>query len=930
MFQYFKTWATAIAAILWLIVLTTHTKAQTSTLTATYSLKKGLPSSTINHIAEDNTNGIWIATENGLKIINQPEKQWLEKRMSGKSVIQIGFLAPYAFVGCRDSLFIFNLTTKKITQSYPKQALGGIIKIKKTQNTIWIITHTSVLKWINNQLVSIPYNPKQGTIFDITNYKGTIVAVTYPQGKIENLTGSSFSVNEQLTKIANPISAPLLCVDSKNDTLAIGGDGFYSVYANGKIIDKNSYPLQNKVTYNYAVWDIAFVDDMIYFGIGDTHNLIKGGIIKAFPLFSTLPAGSPYIQTLCYQKSKRTLWMGSLYDGVFLIKGFNESVLHNGLKYQPGFNQQSFYMYNGQNTFEIENGKRKSINAKDTRLIATIKDTAFILSYTSLTIIPKKGKNYITISTPTEGRLYTHAQRLGDSLYAFALYKPTTIFDLKRLHKRSLGQNKIITSVEKQNDFIISHNQGIGFTMYTSNGTHPVNYKKDNRIDIDDFTTNAKHEVITLSENKIKYYTLQNKLTQLHLTGQFDFTKHFKEYAPKWIVHGNKNTLYAISEKGIVVMQDQKLVNFIEINDIKITNKPFIDPFNRLVIQHDNTTRLLPLDQKAHQKNQLISITAPEKIFEKDPIKINLIFKNEAIAPSQLQKIEIVQDNKTIYENYTLQQTIIIDTLLPRSQYQLKIFSNNTLLYNKSISIELPWQQNPLFRFSILLLVILALYLFFKNRYNQKLYAKKIISNRLELIQQNLNPHFVFNSLNLIYSSILEDKKEEALQTVRDFSLLHRNFLERSKEKQVSIASELGFIESYLAMESMRFKENIAINHYITIDPNCDTNTIFIPPNILQPLIENAIKYGILGYQGTENPAIYMDVQCSKQQVTISIENAIGETIELYKGTGMGISIVTERLKLFNQENKSNIQFLTNQVSNHFNKGYRVDIAINL
>ena len=169
MFQYFKTWATAIAAILWLIVLTPQTNAQTPTLTATYSVKKGLPSSTINHIVEDNNNGIWIATENGIKIINQPQSQWLEKRMLGKSVIQIGFLAHYAFMGCRDSLFIFNLTTKKQTQAYSKQAIGNIIKIKQLQNTIWIVTQHAVFKWINNQLLSIPYNPKQGTIFDITN-----------------------------------------------------------------------------------------------------------------------------------------------------------------------------------------------------------------------------------------------------------------------------------------------------------------------------------------------------------------------------------------------------------------------------------------------------------------------------------------------------------------------------------------------------------------------------------------------------------------------------------------------------------------------------------------------------------------------------------------------------------------------------------------
>ncbi len=928
MFQYIKTWTTTITTILWLIVLIQVSDAQTST--PAYSIKKGLTSSTINHITEDTNNGIWIATENGLKILNQPDKEWLEKRMLGKAITQIGFLENYVFAGCRDSLLIIDLITKKTVQAHSKQALGGVIKIRKLQNSIWIVTQTSVLKWVKNKLEVVPYNPTQGTIFDVTSYHGKIVAVSYPQGKIETLAGNSFAVDEILTKKANPIHAPLLTIAAKNDTLAIGGDGFYSVYANGTLIDKNSYPLRNDVKYNYAVWDIAFVDDRIYFGIGDTHNLINGGIITAFPLLNRLPAGSPYFQTLYYQKTKRTLWIGSLYDGVFLIKNLNECIFHNGLKYQPGLNQQSFYLYNGENTYAIENGKPRPIHVNDTRLITTIKDTTYILSYTNLTIIPKKEKKYITISTPSEGRLYTHAQRLGDSLYAFALYKPTTIFDLKKLIKNIGSQNKIITSVEKQHNFIISHNQGIGFTMYTPTGNHPVTFEKENRIDIDDFTTNTNNEIITLSENKIKYYTLQNNLTQLLLKRQFDFTKHFKDYTPRWIVNGNKNTLYAISEKGILVMRKHLPVYFIEINDMKINSKPFIDPFNRLVIQHENTTRLLPLEQVTHQANQVSSIAAQEKIFERDPIQINVLFNKEPLVPSQLQKIEILQDNKKIYEKYTLEQTIIIDTLLPKGQYQLKVYSNNHLFYNKKISIELPWQQNPLFRISILLLIMLALFLFFKNRYNQKMYAKKLINNRLELIQQNLNPHFVFNSLNLIYSSILQDKKEEALQTVRDFSTLHRSFLERSKEKQVSIASELGFIESYLAIESMRFQENIAINHILTIDPNCNTNAVFIPPNILQPLIENAIKYGILGYQGTEIPVIYIDVYTSKQQVTISIENAIGESIDLYKGTGMGLSIVTERLKLFNQENKSNIQFQKNQASTHFNKGYRVAIEINL
>lgn len=426
MFQYFKTWATTTATILWLIVLTQVSNAQI-TSAPTYTIKSGLPSSTINQITEDENNKIWIATENGIKIINNTNSQWLEKRILGKSVVQIGFLDSNVFIGCRDSLLIVNQTTKKTIQQYSKQAIGSIIKIRKLQNTIWIGTQNSVLKWLNNQFVSVPYDTKQGTIFDLTNYKGKIVGVCYPQGKIETLTAGAFRVDQKLTQQANPINAPLLTIAAKSDTLAIGGDGFYSILANDKLVDKNSYPLRNDVKYNYAVWDIAFVDNMIYFGIGDTHNLIHGGIIHAFPLFNTLPTDNPYIQALHYQKKTNSLWIGSLYDGVFNIKGFNQSILHNGLKYQPGFTKNNYYLYNAENTFEINNGKRAPIDVNDTRLIATIKDTTFILSYTNLTIIPKIGKKHTVISNPQEGRLYTHAQRLGDSLYAFALYKPTTI-----------------------------------------------------------------------------------------------------------------------------------------------------------------------------------------------------------------------------------------------------------------------------------------------------------------------------------------------------------------------------------------------------------------------------------------------------------------------------------------------------------------------
>lgn len=928
MFQYLKTWASTITTILWLIVLTKVASAQTPTLTPTYAFKKGLPSSTVNHITEDNQQHIWIATENGIKTINNPQGQWLEERLYGKSILQLGFLKDQVFVGCRDSFLIINQLTKKLITSFTTVTIGVPRKIKIIENEIWIVTSKQVFRCKDASLKPVYCNSNDGSIFDLTYYNGAIVAATYPNGKIEILTDNKFKVDEKLTSLINPIKAPLLTIAAKNDTLVVGGDGFYGVVADNKRIDQNQYKLRNNVVSNYAVWDIAFTNSNIYFGIGDTHNLISGGIISAFPLFNNLPQGSPYIQTLYYQKSNGSLWMGSLYDGVFKLHRFDETITNNGLKYEPGFQKSDYYLYDGLAAYEITNKHKKKIPLQDIRIIKTIRDTTFILSFINLTVVPKNGKRFTTQYNPHIGMLYTHTARLGDSLYAFALYKPTTIINLNTFEKSTVDNNKIITAVEKQNNYILCHNQGKGFTLFTASGYKTIKIKNQPSSDIQDFTTTPNNEIIILSENKLQYYVLEKHLNSVRFIKAFDFEKSFLDFTPKWIINGTNGLLYVVSDQGIVSMKQGEPVYFTPLSDAKITGKPFVDAFNRLIVQYEKSTRLIGL-QKITSNVSALSVEIPTQVFQANKIDVNIKSDNDESNISSLIKILIFKDNKVIYKKYNLSSSTQIDTLLPKGLYQVQIFLNNKLQYNKPLIIEIPWHQNPWYRLFLLLMISLAVYLFFRNRHNQKVYAKKLISNKLEMIQQNLNPHFVFNSLNLIYSSILEDKKEEALKTVRDFSKIHRSFLERAKEKKVSIASELAFIESYIAMEVMRFKENIPISHNITIDPTLNISTIFIPPNILQPLVENAIKYGILGYRGAEVPNIFIDVCKTDNQVIISIENPLGESTELYKGTGMGQSIVQERIQLFNLENKTNIQFQTSQKSKHFKTGYCVTICIN-
>ena len=930
MLQHFKTRPTATTAILWLIVLIHVASAQTANLTPTYSVKKGLPSSTVHHILQSPDGAMWIGTENGIKTINSKEHQWIEKQTYGKAVLQIGFLNNDVYIGSRDSVQIINLKTKKVISSIATNTIGIPRRIRNIHNTIWLTTSKNIYTFKNLTFCQVRFDEQNEKIFDITSYKGTVTGVTYPTGKIVTYSNGKFTENINLSHQLNPSKAPLLTTLSKGDTLVVAGDCYYAVYANNSIIDQNKYPLRKHVFYNYAIWDIAFVDNQIYFATGETHNLVNGGIIKAFPIFRDLENGAPYLQTLSYNASTKTLWAGSLHEGVFEIKGIKETTQHNGLKFAAGTDAQTYYLYNAEKSFEVKNKELKDLSFKDTRLITTIGDTTFILTYTNLIILPKNGTIYHTNYDTNIGMLYTHAFRLGDSLYAFALYKPTTIINLKNLNKVYVGENKVITNVEKQAGYIISHNQGKGFTIYTHTGIMPLIVNNNQIADIDDFTITPKNEIITLAENNLKLYQFNPITFTTKLFNSFDFSSSFPDFTPKWITHDKQNHIVAIADKGIVVFDNYNPSYYLPLSNEKIIAKPKLDNQKRLLIEYEKSARLIAL---ATYQNSIsvnsIAINAPIQLeeFSKAVVKISAITNETQIEG--LYKFEIAKDTTPIYTHYSFTNETILDTALPNGHYQIRVFINNKLRYNKTLDVITPWQKSIIFKTMLLLLLGGFIYLILLNRRNKRIFTKKIISNKLEMIQQNLNPHFVFNSLNLIYSSILEDKKEMALQTVRDFSKLHRNFLERSKEKQVSLISEIDFINAYLAMEALRFKENISIRHKIQIDPSCAMNQIMIPPNILQPLVENAIKYGILGYSGLEEKMIYIDIQQIQKQVLLSIENPVDQNTPIYKGTGMGINIVEDRINLYNQENKTNIRFIKTSNSMHFNVGYRVEIYIN-
>jgi LytS/YehU family sensor histidine kinase len=160
------------------------------------------------------------------------------------------------------------------------------------------------------------------------------------------------------------------------------------------------------------------------------------------------------------------------------------------------------------------------------------------------------------------------------------------------------------------------------------------------------------------------------------------------------------------------------------------------------------------------------------------------------------------------------------------------------------------------------------------------------------MLRSQINPHFLFNSLNSISSLTITDP-EKARDMVIKLSDFMRYALSRKDEQPVSLRSELDNLRLYLDIEKVRFGERLAIEEHI--DSEC--LEVKIPVMLLQPLYENAVKHGV--YESTEIVKIVTTASLKDGYLLLTISNNYENGTSSAKGTGTGLINVTRRLELF-------------------------------
>ena len=174
----------------------------------------------------------------------------------------------------------------------------------------------------------------------------------------------------------------------------------------------------------------------------------------------------------------------------------------------------------------------------------------------------------------------------------------------------------------------------------------------------------------------------------------------------------------------------------------------------------------------------------------------------------------------------------------------------------------------------------------------------QVLEFRQQVLAAQMNPHFIFNALNTIQTNVLNSNQAEALQTISRFAKLMRSNLESVSSGWISLHEELESLALYLEIEKTRFHNRFDFE--IAKDESLDTQRIQVPPLLLQPIAENAVRHGIMGVSHKGLITITLHKERSWLRIVIE-DNGVGREASKHRREinhqSAGSGITAERLK---------------------------------
>ncbi|WP_242502145.1 tetratricopeptide repeat protein [Flagellimonas olearia] len=275
---------------------------------------------------------------------------------------------------------------------------------------------------------------------------------------------------------------------------------------------------------------------------------------------------------------------------------------------------------------------------------------------------------------------------------------------------------------------------------------------------------------------------------------------------------------------------------------------------------------------------------------------------NYQMAYEYFKKVDEYSDQISNATNLRYMNDVIVRYEADKKNNQISVLAKE----NEIVRLRLRKNQTTLL-VSALIVGLISSILYILYRQYQSKNEKRVLSLEQTMLRSQMNPHFLFNSLNSIKLYIINNEQKNAVHYLNKFSKLVRKILEASSQKEITLAEELETVELYMNIENIRFSNEIDFK--ITVDESvCPTN-IKMPSLALQPFLENSLWHGLSPKEGEKK--IHVNVK-RKNQSHVSIEimdNGVGRGAaevnkenRVLKRKSVGIRITKERLANFSKD----------------------------
>ncbi|MEI6456494.1 MAG: histidine kinase [bacterium] len=305
------------------------------------------------------------------------------------------------------------------------------------------------------------------------------------------------------------------------------------------------------------------------------------------------------------------------------------------------------------------------------------------------------------------------------------------------------------------------------------------------------------------------------------------------------------------------------------------------------------------------------------------------------------------------WSDFSTQREAVFTSLNP-GKYRLIVESFNTV--NRSLKGRTEYSFEILFPWylrwwsvggivMVIIILVLMIISYRTDRIRREEKKKSDLSKHLaeiemKALQSQMNPHFIFNSINSIQGFILKNKVDEALGYLNDFARILRQTLDNAVKEYITLEEEIEYITRYLKLEMMRFDYKFIVS--IGIPDDLDTHNVQIPPMIIQPHVENAIRHGLVHKmtgKGTLN--IQISIENDEKLRCVIEDNGVGRKksreIEKWKKPAAyqphSTRITEDRIELLNEayhSDKYSMRIIDLHDEKGVGSGTRVELVLPL